>query len=112
MLWKHKLSVKPDPTAQQQLQLPPLDNTATTSVWALAGTGAQMCVANWEVAKNLNLSKADLLIPALSVSVADNSSLELVGAHFLNISTAEGQVSRQLVYFANNVGEFYLSSQP
>ena len=68
-----------------------------------------MCIADWEVAKNLNLSKSDLLIPALSVSVADNLSLELVGAHFLTISTAQGQTSKHLVYFANKVGEFYLA---
>ena len=105
---KLELTVKPGPSAQQQLNLPELDNNVVTSVWTLADTGAQMCVADWEVAKNLNLNKTDLLMPALSVSVADNSSLELVGAHFLTISTEEGQTSGQLVYFANNIGEFYV----
>ena len=70
-----------------------------------------MCVADWSVAKQMGLSKSDLMVPALSVSVADNTSLELIGATFLNINTREGFNSEQLVYFANDVGQFYLSKQ-
>ena len=70
-----------------------------------------MCVWDWEVAKNMGLSKQDLLAPALSVSVADNSSLELVGATFMSITTKSGQSTEQLVYFAHYVGQFYLSKE-
>ena len=68
-----------------------------------------MCVADWQVAKNMGLKKSDLLLPALSVSVADNSSLDLIGAHFLTITAKSGHVSEQLVYFVADIGEFYLS---
>ena len=49
------------------------------------------------------------MIQALSVSVADNSSLELMGTHFMTFYTDLGYKSEQPVYFDNNVGEFYLS---
>ena len=68
-----------------------------------------MCVANWQVTKNMGLKRADLLVPALTVSVADNSSLELIGAQFVTIFSASGHASEQLVYFATGIGEFYLS---
>ena len=67
-----------------------------------------MCVADWSIAKRLNLSRQDLLHPALTVSVADNSNLELIGAHFLTLSSDHGETN-QLVYFATDVGDFYLS---
>ena len=57
----------------------------------------------------MGLTKKDLMIPALSISVADNNSLELIGAHFMHISATSGEVTKQLVYFAMDVGEFYLS---
>ena len=68
-----------------------------------------MCIADWQVAKNLGIKRSELLLPALSVSVADNSSLELIGAHFLTITARSGHKSEQLVYFATDIGEFYLS---
>lgn len=51
------------------------------------------------------------MVPALSVSVADNTSLELIGATYMTITTKEGYTSEQLVYLANDVGQFYLSKQ-
>ena len=68
-----------------------------------------MCVADCTIAKQLNFAKQDLLHPALTVSVADNASLELVGAHFMTLYADTGETTSQLVYFATNVGEFYLS---
>ena len=90
-------------SAQDQLQLQPFTNTKDTIVKALADTGAQMCVADWEVAKRMNIT------PALTVSVADNASLELIGAQFLSLTAQSGHTTQQLVYFAKGVGEFYLS---
>lgn len=66
-------------------------------------------MADWSVAKWLGLTKDELLHPALTVSVADNANLELVGAHFLTIFSDSGESTEQLVYFATNVGDFYLS---
>ena len=68
-----------------------------------------MCVADWHMAQRMKITKADLLTPALTVSVADNASLELMGAQFLKLTAQSGQTSEQLVYFAKGVGEFYLS---
>ena len=73
---KVKLNVKLSQSAQTQLYLPPVGISATT-VQALADSGAQMCVADWDVAARLNLIKADLLHPALKVSVADNTNLRV-----------------------------------
>ena len=105
---KIKIRLKISKSATEQLQLKPVKSTSTSAL-ALADTGAQMCVADFNVAKRMGLSKSDLMIPALSVSVADNSSLELIGAHFMTLFTDSGETSEQLVYFANDVGEFYLS---
>ena len=68
-----------------------------------------MCVADWSVARRLHLNKSDLLHPALTVSMADNTNLELMGAHFMIITADSGESTEQLVYFATNVGDFYLS---
>ena len=70
------LQVKPSQSAQQQLQLPSLPNSSVTTVEALADSGAQMCIADWSVASRLGLTKDELLLPALTVSIADNSNLE------------------------------------
>ena len=103
------LQVSISQSAASQFDLPQVNNIKSTPVSALADTGAQMCVADWRVAKSLGLKRSDLLLPALSVSVADNSSLELIGAHFLTITAKSGHKSEQLVYFASDIGEFYLS---
>ena len=96
-------------TAPEQLNLPPVNSSVSTTVSALADTNAQMCVADWQIAKRLGLKKDDLFAPALSILVADNSSLELIGAHFLRLSDTSSETTEQLVYFATGVGEFDLS---
>lgn len=67
-------------SAAKQFQLPMTAETRSTRVTPLVDTGAQMCVTDWQVAKRMGLTKSDLITPALSVSVADNSNLELIGA--------------------------------
>ena len=106
---KIDINLRVSQSAVQQLSLPVLNNAKHTQVSALADTDAQMCVADWNIAKRLGLEKQDLFAPALSVSVADNSSLELIGAHFLVLYNNSGVSTEQLVYFADGVGEFYLS---
>lgn len=81
------------PKPPKQLNLPPVHSMASTTVSVLADTGAQMCVADCQIAKRLGLKKDNLFVPALSISVADNSSLELIGAHFLQLSVDYGQVA-------------------
>ena len=98
-------------SAINQLRLPQLHESHETQVSALADTDTQMCVADWQIAKRLVLRKNNLFAPALSVSVADNSSLELIGAHFLEIFDDSGEYTEQLVYFSNGVGKFYLSQE-
>ena len=106
---KLKLNIEVDNSAAHQLNLPPLTHCKSTPVSALADTSAQMCVADWQVGQRLGLKRKDLVVPALSISVADNYNLELIGAHFLRLSTPTGESTQQLVYFATEVGEFYLS---
>ena len=95
-------------SAPEQLGLPRINNKSTIAVNALANTGAQMCVADWNVAVRMGIQKHELLQPALKISVADNSNLQLIGANFLTIH-ANGESTHQLVYFATGVGELYLS---
>ena len=98
-----QVSLQVSQSAAEQLQLQPIQHAQQTFIKALADTGAQMCVADWSVAKQM--------VPALSVSVADNTSFELIGATFMTITTKEGYTSEQLVYLAHDVGQFYLSKQ-
>ena len=106
---KFRLQLKVSDSATKQLNLTKIKGSKSTSVRALFDTGTQMCVSDWDVAKRMGLKKSDFWVPVLSVSVADNSSLGLMGAYFLTMSSDSGNTSEQLVYFANDVGEFYLS---
>lgn len=97
--------------ATAQLNLPKLRNTKPVEISALVDTGTQMCVADCKLAKQMGLSKHNMLTPALTISFADNADLELIGAAFMLIKSDKGPATRQLVYFATGVGQFYLSKQ-
>ena len=47
----------------------------------------------------------------LKISVANNDGLEILGAMFVNLTTAAGTSSRQMVYLAEGVGDFYMSQE-
>ena len=98
-------------TATSQQRLPKLKNTKPIKISALVDTGAQMCVCDYSLAKQMGLTKHNMLTPALTISVADNADLELIGAAFMLIKSDKGPTTRQLVYFATGVGQFYLSKQ-
>ena len=95
--------------ASQQLKTPKIINTKAINIHALVDTGAQMCVADIELANKMGLRKQHMMTPALTVSVADNADLELVSAVFIKLTAPGGLQTHQLVYFASGVGEFYLS---
>ena len=103
------IQVKTCNSAASQLGLAKLKNKKSVAVSALCDTGAQMCVSDWSTAKEMGISKSDILTPALTISTADNAKLELIGATFLTLYSNSGQSTDQLVYFANGVGQFYLS---
>ena len=104
-----QVQVKICNSAARQLGISKLPQKKTISVSALCDTGAQMCVSDWNLAKEMGLKKSDILTPALTISTADNAKLELIGATFLTLFTNTGEYSQQLVYFAIGVGQFYLS---
>lgn len=54
---KIKIRLKISKSATEQLQLKPVKSTSTSAL-ALAYTGAQMCVADFKVAKRMGLSKS------------------------------------------------------
>merc|ERR1712059_107604 len=85
-------------------------NTRHTRVSGLADTGAQMCVAGTAIAESMGITKSDLIKPKLKISVADNSGLNLAGTAFINVSGPGGETN-QLVYFADNVDDFFISKQ-
>lgn len=52
-----------------------------------------------------------MLTPLLNVSLADNADLKLMGAAFLTLTTQSGHTSKQIVYFADDIRDFYLSKE-
>ena len=62
-----------------------------------------------DVATKLGLQRTDLIAPQLRISVADNSGLTIVGAAFIMITGPAGHTTRQLVYFADNITDFFIS---
>ena len=75
---------------------------------AMADTGAQMCVASRETARRLGLTEEQMCLPEMSVSIANNTGLRILGTGFLNLKDSSGASTSQMVYFADGVGEFYL----
>ena len=69
-----------------------------------------MCVSGTAIAERMEIHKSDLIKPKLKISVADNSGLQLAGAAFISISGPGGETN-QLVYFADNVDDFFISKQ-
>ena len=68
-----------------------------------------MCVSGMDIASKLGLQRTDLLAPQLRISVDDNSGLTIVGAACILITGPAGHTTRQLVYFADNVTDFFIS---
>ena len=77
-------------SATQQLRLLKIPGTKPVQVNALVDTGVQICVADYQLAKQMGLRKKNMLTPALTISVADNADLELIRAAFMNIKSPEG----------------------
>ena len=69
-----------------------------------------MCVASARLAERLGLSKDELVVPEMAVNVANNSSLRIVGAGFVTLRDRAGGSTAQMVYFAEGIGDFYLSN--
>ena len=101
-----KVDVCQEATSQLGLQTPQQVNP--TKVIALADSGAQICMADYSLASKMNLAH-QLFTPTMQVSVANNAGLNIMGAMFLNITAPNGSTSSQMVYFAKNVKEFFLS---
>merc|ERR1712082_178255 len=89
-------------------QVPPKFQTRVLPV--LADTGAQMCVAGVRVALALGLKSRDLVPCSLKINGANNSGLEILGAMFVTLSK-DGWTTKQMVYVARGVAEFYLSKE-
>ena len=68
-----------------------------------------MGLAGREVMTRMGLREADLLVPAIKVSVANNAGLRMLGAVFAMFSGARGASARQMLYFAEGIDDFYLS---
>ena len=95
--------------AYKQLHLQKPTCTVTTRVVALADTGAQMCVADLSTVDRMGIQRHLLPQPFLNVSGANNEDLKILWVAFLTITSPTGSHTNQMVYLADNVGEFYLS---
>ncbi len=89
-------------------RVPPRSSTKVVSV--LADTGAQMCVTGIRVALQLGLKSRDLVPCSLKINGANNSGLEILGAMFVTLSK-DGWTTKQMVYVARGVAEFYMSKE-
>lgn len=68
-----------------------------------------MCVAVYNIARRLGIQD-QLDTPELNISVADNANLQPMGAAFLNLLSPARNNSKQMVYFAQGIKDFYLSN--
>ena len=68
-----------------------------------------MCVADLSTIERMGIRRHLLPQPVLNVSVANNEDLKIIGIAFLNIASPTGSTTSQMVYLAEQVGEFYLS---
>ena len=85
--------------------------TKTTIVSGLCDTGAQMCVTGTDVGRRMGLRKRDMVPAALRISVADNVEVQTVGAAFLSLTGKGGVKTNQMVYFADQMTDFYVSKE-
>merc|ERR1712082_488581 len=104
-----ELSLRVCKPAYEQLKLRVPPRSRAVRVSAMADTGAQMCVGDLELAERLGLVSEFLVGTAMSVTVANNDNLRVRGAGFMEIVTASGKSTKQMVYFARGVRDFYLS---
>ena len=68
-----------------------------------------MCVADLSTIERMGIRRHLLPQPVLNVSVANNEDLKIIGVAFLTIASPTGSTTSQMVYLAEQVGEFYLS---
>merc|ERR1712082_76130 len=80
-------------------------------VQVLADTRAQMCVTGVKVALQLGLRVRDLVPCTMRINGANNSGLDTIGGVFLTLSGPGGWETKQMVYVARGVDEFYLSKE-
>ena len=104
-----KLRVKVCQGAYGQVgrQAPSSDRAAVVS--ALADTGAQLCLGGRDTMAKMKLEESDLLRSSISVTVANNAGLRVLGLVFATLTGRGGQKCGQLIYFAEGVDQFFLS---
>ena len=80
------------------------------SVYAMADTGASVCMAGRSIIRDMCLNDNDLTPCAMELTSADKSSIKIVGAIPVVISDAgTGLTTRQILYISNNASSFLLS---
>ena len=84
------------------------EHVRRTGVSASVDTGAQMCITGLKVASRLGPKRSDLLDFKMTVLAANNSSLKILGASFLTLSSGATSASH-MVYFTSKLDEFFLS---
>lgn len=104
-----ELSLRVCEPAYKQLGLRVPTRPRAVCVSGMADTGAQMCVGDVEIAERLGIKPEFMVDAAMAVTVANNGSLWVLGAGFVEIVSGSGRSSKQMVYFARGVGDFYLS---
>ena len=102
-----RLEVKKSGYLAVQAEVP--QGVKTRIVSSPCDTGAQMCVTGTDVGRRMGLRKRDMVPAALMISVADNVEVQTVGAAFMSLTGKGDMKAYQMVYFASELTDFYVS---
>lgn len=88
---------------------PPVDHSALTD------TCCQSCLSGLDLLKKLGLTEQDLYPVRMSMTAANNESINILGALPLRITgvspSGSSHTTRQIVYFTNNTSKLFISKQ-
>ena len=111
-----KVSVTIHPSDASDLNLSPLTKTSpSVSYSALTDTCCQSSLAGLDLLNSLNLSECDLYPVHMSMTAANNKSINILGALPLRITgvspSGSSRTTRQIVYFTDNTNKLFISKQ-
>ena len=110
------VSVSFHPSDAPDLNLPAQANKSSPVTYpAMPDTGCQSCLSGPTLLRKLNLSKSDLYPVSMSMTAANNRSINIIGAMPLRITgespAGSKLTTRQIIYFTDNTDKLFLSKE-
>lgn len=110
------VSVSTHPSDASDLNLAvPLKTSPVVTYSALTDTCCQSSLSGLDLLAELHLSKSDLYPVHMSMTAANNKSINILGALPLRITgvspSGSALTTRQIVYFTDNTNKLFLSKQ-